>query len=469
MPASAVVARVPAPRPSRSARILMLQAKVLAQDGALAAATAICAELALLTRCERVSLGLGSRARMRVFAISGATDIRPRQSLVRALAAAMEEAADQAAPALLPAPRGEAPRVTLALAELRRIGGQAVLYAVPIRHRERAVGALVFEAGVAFEPSTLELARDAALLVGPLLDLRRQAERGLRWPGALGAVGGARQQRTRAGGLRHQSRPIVAATVLVLLTLAVWPVSEQVVAPARIEGSIQRVLAAPVDGFVREVGVRPGDKVHAGQMLLGLDDRELILERERAAAELAQVDKVYGEALAQDDAGPIALARARIEQARSQLALAEEQLARSRLTAPFDGIVIQGDLIQSIGMPVRRGQELMTVAPDQGFRAVIETDEQDIAGLREGQTARILFAAWTDDPVEVTIERIAPVATVIGDRNVFESEAQVVARDSLRPGLRGVARIDIGRRMRAAILYDRGARWLRRIAWRLLG
>ena len=86
--------------------------------------------------------------------------------------------------------------------------------------------------------------------------------------------------------------------------------------------------------------------------------------------------------------------------------------AVAHVQQPFDGVVISGDLFQSIGMPVKRGQELMTVAPDRGFRAVIEADEQDIASLAVGQTVRILFAAWTGTPVVATIDRIAPVVLI---------------------------------------------------------
>ena len=42
--------------------------------------------------------------------------------------------------------------------------------------------------------------------------------------------------------------------------------------------------------------------------------------------------------------------------------------------APFDGVLISGDLGPAIGLPVQRGQALMTVAPAQGWRIVAEVD-----------------------------------------------------------------------------------------------
>lgn len=454
----------------RSGVILILQARALAQERSAAAAMAVCTELALLGRCQRVSIGFRSSGRMRVAAMSGVTDIRQRQNLIRVMVAAMDEAVDQRTPVVHPPLRGAAPLISLAQGELARVGGHVAVLAVPILSRDRALGALLFEADAPFDERTSQLARDAALLVGPLLEVKHRLDAPLYQRLGRLVAGWRNPEGREARKRRRFLRPAVAGAVaLLVLLVVIVPVADRVVAPARIEGSIQRVVAAPVDGFVQAVQVRPGEMVREGQLLLTLDDRDLHLERERVQSEIAQLDKAYGEALSRDDAAPIAMTRAKLDQALAQLALAEEHLARSQLKAPFDGVVISGDLAQSIGMPVRRGQELMTIAPDRGFRAVIEADEQDIAGLAVGQSAQILFGAWSGKPVTVAIDRIAPVATVIGERNVFELEGPVDAIDALRPGLRGVARIEVGRRPWAAIQSERIVRWLRRTAWRMLG
>ena len=54
---------------------------------------------------------------------------------------------------------------------------------------------------------------------------------------------------------------------------------------------------------------------------------------------------------------------AQINQAEAQLALAEEKLARATLVAPFDGIVVSGDLSQQLGTPVEQGKLLFEIAP----------------------------------------------------------------------------------------------------------
>jgi len=62
---------------------------------------------------------------------------------------------------------------------------------------------------------------------------------------------------------------------------------------------------------------------------------------------------------------------------------------------------------------------------------------------------------------------VTPVATVLDGRNAFEVEARLNTGEAaaLRPGLRGVAKIDAGQRSLAWILGHRAMDWLRMAVW----
>nr|MCU0951534.1 HlyD family efflux transporter periplasmic adaptor subunit [Burkholderiaceae bacterium] len=250
---------------------------------------------------------------------------------------------------------------------------------------------------------------------------------------------------------------------------ALWPTTFNVRAPARAEGALQQVLAAPFDGFVGTVHLRPGEPVRAGQVLLTLQEADLALQRDTRAADLAQHEKAYREAMTGEDAAAIVVARARLAQAQAEFELVQRQLDRAQIRAPFDGVLLAGDFTQALGAPVKRGQELMTVAPDRGWRVVVEVDEQDVAAVKPGQQARVMFAAAAE-PVQMTVTRVAPVATPSDGRNAFEVEGEVTAgAAALRPGLRGFARIEVGERTLGAIWLHRIGNGVRRLLWRVLG
>jgi multidrug efflux pump subunit AcrA (membrane-fusion protein) len=137
---------------------------------------------------------------------------------------------------------------------------------------------------------------------------------------------------------------------------------------------------------------------------------------------------------------------ARMGEAQAQLALVEEQLARGRITAPFDAVVIQGDLSQSAGAPVRQGDTLLTLASTAGFRVIVDIDETDIARVQEGQPGTMVLSSSPWEGEELVVQRISPLARPVEGRNVFEVEARLASpRPELRPGLIGRAQIVTGR------------------------
>ena len=83
--------------------------------------------------------------------------------------------------------------------------------------------------------------------------------------------------------------------------------------------------------------------------------------------------------------------RAKIDQAVAQISLLDEQLARCRITSPFDGVIMSGDLSQSLGAPVERGDVLFDVAPMDAIRVIAEVDERDINDIVVGQKSDLVL------------------------------------------------------------------------------
>ena len=84
----------------------------------------------------------------------------------------------------------------------------------------------------------------------------------------------------------------------------------------------------------------------------------------------------------------------------ARLALLDAQLARSRMLAPFDGVVMEGDLSQTLGAAVERGQRLFQLAPLDEQRIIVEVDERDVAALRPGQAGELRLTAFADESAQ---------------------------------------------------------------------
>jgi biotin carboxyl carrier protein len=445
--------------------VLEIQAAVLSQEGLAQSAAALAIELAKALHCDRVTVGWLEHGCSRVIATSHSVEFDARQALFEKIGAAMDESVEQAATIVLPATEASGPSVTLAHAEVLALLGGSVC-TVLMADAGRPVGTITLErTGDAFGPTETAFCEDVACLSGPLLELKRKSGRS---PARV-ALDALREQVSRLAGPAHPARKWVALAIVAAAAGATFvPVSYHVGAPARLEGSVQRIVAAPIDGFLEQVNVRPGDRVRANDVIAELSLRDLQAERAKRQSELAQHENLYGAALARADRTQLVIHHAKAAEAQAQLTLVEYQMQRARIRAPFDGVVIKGDLSQSLGAPVQRGEVLMTLAPDERFRVIIEVDERDIAQVQPGLPGRLALAATPGETLAFRVSRILPVAVANDGRNFFEVEAVFdSANGSLRPGLRGVAKIAAGEHSLLWIATHRVVEWLHLAIWSL--
>jgi multidrug resistance efflux pump len=191
-----------------------------------------------------------------------------------------------------------------------------------------------------------------------------------------------------------------------------------------------------------------------------------MLDRVRWASEREQAERKYREALAKRDRAASRILAAQLTQAEAQLALAEEKLARTRLVAPFDGIVVSGDLSQLLGAPVEQGKVLFELAPLDAYRVILKVDERDIAYVAAGEHGELALTGLSGITLPFTVKTVTSVSTPQEGRNFFRVEAQLEQTSpALRPGMEGVGKIHSGER-RLLWIWTRGfLDWARISLW----
>jgi multidrug efflux pump subunit AcrA (membrane-fusion protein) len=198
-----------------------------------------------------------------------------------------------------------------------------------------------------------------------------------------------------------------------------------------------------------------------------MDDTVLQLEKVKWSSQQTQFSHQHRDAMAQHERAESRIIRAKREQAAAQIALLTEQLAHTRITAPFDGLIVSGDLSQSLGAPVERGDVLMEVAPLNEYRVVLEVEEGDIFAVREGQHGQLALASVPGTVFPFLVNKITPVSTAAEGRNTFRVEAQLTgSSEALRPGMDGAGKIAAGQRKLLWIWTRKLTNWLRLAAWR---
>lgn len=440
--------------------------RVIRSDSPRDAAAVLATELVTRCGCERVSVGWLKGKSATLWALSHSSDFDPESDLGRALSRAMEEAIDQDSVVCLP-PSSQRAQVTLEHQALREAHGGLSVCTVPLVAGGAVVGAITAEANPTAVPAwaggKFALLCRVAEVAGPLLELKRRAADGV--PQRI--VRSAREIYDNAVHRGGETRKAFAAVGVALTLFFVFAKGEyRVSANATLEGRVQRAVVASFDGYVAEAHARAGDIVTEGKPLARLEDRDLALERRRWAGRHAQLSREHREAFASHDRSQVRILGAQLDQAKARLALAEEQLARSTLLAPFSGVVVRGDLSQNLGSPVERGEVLFEVAPLDGYRIILSVDEREISQIEEGQQGELALSAVPDQNFSLTVERIIPVSVAQDGRNTFRVEASLDRPiDTLRPGMEGVGKISIDRRRYAWIWTHEIVRWFRLTLW----
>ncbi len=222
------------------------------------------------------------------------------------------------------------------------------------------------------------------------------------------------------------------------------PVELVTVQPQRIEdlvkvtGTIHPVqeaaIAAQVSGLAETVAVRPGDHIDAGQLLVevGTTDLQLQLDQQRstmassvvqlraAEATLARTKLLADKGLAAQTTLDTAQAEvdglaATIATQQSQVALAETNLQRARVMAPFSGTVASRDI--EPGQIVSPGTTMLSIVDLSSVRVEVIAALKDSARIVAGQSVRLAVQGLAGQQFTGVVDRVSPVAEA-GTRSI---------------------------------------------------
>jgi multidrug resistance efflux pump len=268
-------------------------------------------------------------------------------------------------------------------------------------------------------------------------------------------------------GPRHTGLKLFSALVTIaILGMTFIHVDYRVAAKTVVEGAVQRAAVAPFEGYVAESLVRAGDTVVKGQLIVRLDERDLLVERAKWDAEREQHLRKYRQALANYDRASMSVIGAQVNQAEAQLNLVDEKLTRAIIVAPFDGVVVSGDLSQLLGSPVEQGKVLFEIAPLDAYRVILKVDERDITYVALAQRGELRLSGLPSSYLPFTVKQITSVSTAEEGRNYFRVEAHVESTGGrLRPGMEGVGKIITTEHSLIWIWTHNLTDWLRLTLW----
>ncbi len=245
----------------------------------------------------------------------------------------------------------------------------------------------------------------------------------------------------------------VALTVLVL-AFGRW--DYRVEASCQLTTDSTRQITAQIDGRVDQVLFDTGSLIHEGDALIVLDLVDLKQQELEVLSEMrryqAEEDKSRA-SLAIADAQVARFRREQVEARYKRIMLQQEQAV---LRAPFDGVVVEGERRNLLGASVRKGDKLLRVAQVQGLYLAIQVPEKAIRDIEPQAQGSMLLLSQTGHEVRFKVANFVPMAQVRGQEgNHFLVKAEILGQpeDWWRPGMTGLAKIEVGSRSIAWIVF----------------
>ena len=244
-------------------------------------------------------------------------------------------------------------------------------------------------------------------------------------------------------------------------------------ASGKVEPVVQVKVSSQIPARITKLAVREGERVTAGQFLVELDKERYtaVLEQAqsgrraaRAQLEKAQADFKRAEELvkrgmiseAELDAAraQAQLMKAELDQAIAREKQARDDLSKTILTAPMSGVVSrlnkeEGEM--TLGSTFQE-DVILIIADLSRMQIKAQVDENDIVGVKLGDTARCEIDAFPDTVFIGVVAEIAQSAEVTGygtqeEATNFDVDVMILDTISaLRPGMSATVDIEIDRR-----------------------
>ncbi|MBI4719319.1 MAG: efflux RND transporter periplasmic adaptor subunit [Planctomycetes bacterium] len=260
-------------------------------------------------------------------------------------------------------------------------------------------------------------------------------------------------------------------------------------APGAVEALLEVDISAEVVGKIVEMPVEEGDRVRKGDLLCRLDDadhRARLTQAEANVAKLkativqadadldkAQRDFTRQKALSEADATSaveladyhttflraralVEIRRQELVEAEARLQSAREDLDKTVITSPIDGVVSQrfakaGEVVV-MGTMNNAGTRIMVISDLSKMQVRCRVDESDAALVRPDQPSRIFLQSNSQESVPGHVVRVATKGTKPQGRDVvtFETLLLVDSDDPrVRPGMTANVEIEVDRRNEA--------------------
>ena len=422
---------------------------------------------------ERAAIALEQSGKLRLRAVSGMAQVLPGDRDLALLEPVLQWAATSSEPLAITqhgdeinSDREDTRRRFAAYFEQ---SGMRAFHSLPLADDEGRIGILSLESR---DPDFLSSAHQEMLQV-----LGAQATVALRNASLykevpfIGVLEPLIQKKRKFLALQKRKRTAyIAAAAALLLFLVLFPF------PMRVDGNATTTAAhlsqvqPGVTGVIRQVYVREGQHVEAGQVLADLEDWDYRSALAAASAKYETASSEMNRALAANDSSDAGIQRAAAAYWSSEVERDKQRLDRTHIRAPIAGWVTTPHIEDFTGRHFGAGDTLAEIIDSSKSSVDVALDEEDVALARAGARAAVKLESFPNRTFRGDVSVVSPRSQMEGEKRFFYARVTVPNSDGLlRPGMQGRGKISVGWRPVGFVILRRPALWAYGKLWSWFG
>ena len=269
---------------------------------------------------------------------------------------------------------------------------------------------------------------------------------------------------------KHRRLAVMGAAAAVVLFLSVFPLPMRVDGNAVVAPSRMAHLGTDFEGVIKDVKVREGDAVKAGQVIGTLEDWEyrsaLAAARAKYETAVTQMDR----ALANSDGSEAGIQRAQADYWASEVTRAQERLDRTSIRSPINGVVATPNLENMVGRKLKIGENFVDIVDNSQALVDVSVAESDVSLLSAGQPASLKLDGFPERTFHGNVAVVSPEGAVQNDERIFFARVSVANPNGvLRSGMQGRGKVSTGWRPAGVVIFRRPGMWIWSKLWDWFG
>jgi RND family efflux transporter MFP subunit len=269
---------------------------------------------------------------------------------------------------------------------------------------------------------------------------------------------------------KHRRALLLASVGAAVLFLALFPLPLRVDGPATVAPGHAARVGAEVDGVVKLVAVKEGDRVVKGAVLGALEDWDYRSALAAARAKRETAITLMNHALAANDGTEAGIQQAQADYWTAEVARAEERLNRTVMRSPIDGVVASPHMENLVGRKLKAGETFADVIDNSQAVMDVVIDQTDIGLVTVGQKARVKLDGFPARTFQGEVVVVSPLGRLEGDTSVFYARVAVPRPGSmLRAGMQGRGKVSTGWHPAGRVFFRQPVMWIWSKLWSWFG